>query len=143
MATISSIIRRSSSGAAVSVLATSSTGEGALYQAYFYPSTLEEDTNNDVKWIGYTQSLFVDTFGNMREDTIQDGRQDYTKDLIIKTRLGAGNIVLVDKYQDTDGNGIADTPGTCYECSKLLSDIKPIWEAGKQLAAKSASRGRY
>jgi type IV pilus assembly protein PilY1 len=139
LATISSIIRRSSSGAAVSVLATSSTGEGALYQAYFYPSTLEEDTNNDVKWIGYTQSLWVDTFGNLREDTVHDGRQDYTKDYIIKTRLGAGNIVLVDKYKDGDGDGLADTPSTCIECSKLLSDIKPIWEAGNMLAQKSAS----
>ena len=74
MATISSIIRRSSSGAAVSVLATSSTGEGALYQAYFYPSTLEAATNNDVKWTGYTQSFFVDTFGNLREDTNGDGK---------------------------------------------------------------------
>jgi type IV pilus assembly protein PilY1 len=152
MATISSIIRRSSSGAAVSVLATSSTGEGSLYQAYFYPSTLEEDTNNDVKWIGYTQSLWVDTFGNLREDTpnasgASDGRLDYTKDLIIKTRLGAGNLVLVDKYRDSDGNGLADdldgdgviTTADCVSCSKVLSDIKPIWEGGKQLAVKSAS----
>ncbi|HEY7532864.1 MAG TPA: hypothetical protein VH681_08830, partial [Nitrospiraceae bacterium] len=52
LATISAIIRKSSSGAAVSVIATSSTGEGALYQAYFYPSTLETATNNDVKWTG-------------------------------------------------------------------------------------------
>ena len=147
MATISSIIRRSSSGAAVSVLATSSTGEGALYQAYFYPSTLEEDTNNDVKWTGYTQSFFVDTFGNLREDTNGDGKQDYKVDLIIKTRLGAGNIVFVDKYADADGNGLADdlngdgviTTADCTICNKLLSDIKPIWEAGKQLAIKSAS----
>jgi type IV pilus assembly protein PilY1 len=147
MATISSIIRRSSSGAAVSVLATSSTGEGSLYQAYFYPSTLEEDTNNDVKWTGYTQSFFVDTFGNLREDTNADGRQDYKVDLIIKTRLSAGNLVLVDKYQDNDGNGLADdldgdgviTLADCVICGKVLSDIKPIWEAGKQLALKSAS----
>ncbi len=147
LATLSSIIRKSSSGAAVSVLATSSTGEGALYQAYFYPSTLEVATNKDVTWTGYTQSLWVDTFGNMREDTNGDGKQDYKVDLIIKTRLDpATNIVYVDKYTDTDGNGIADdtnsdgviTQTDCYECGKLLSDMKPIWEAGKQLALKDA-----
>ncbi len=148
LATISSIIRKSSSGAAVSVLATSSTGEGALYQAYFYPSTLETATNNDVKWTGYTQSLFVDTFGNLREDTNGDGKQDYKVDLIVKTRLDtATNIVYVDKYSDTDGNGLADdqnsdnqiTTADCTICGQLLSDIKPIWEAGKQLALKDAS----
>ncbi|MBX3349940.1 MAG: hypothetical protein KF747_14530 [Nitrospira sp.] len=147
LATLSSIIRKSSSGAAVSVLATSSTGEGALYQAYFYPSTLEVATNKDVTWTGYTQSLWVDTFGNMREDTNGDGKQDYKVDLIIKTRLDpATNIVYVDKYRDTDGNGIADdansdgaiTQTDCYECGKLLSDMKPIWEAGKELALKDA-----
>jgi type IV pilus assembly protein PilY1 len=148
LATLSSIIRKSSSGAAVSVLATSSTGEGSLYQAYFYPSTLEPATNNDVKWIGYTQSFFVDTFGNLREDTNGDGKQDYKVDLIVKTRLDAAtNIVFVDKYADADGNGLADditgdgvvTTADCTICNKVLSDIKPIWEAGKQLALKDAS----
>jgi len=148
LATISSIIRKSSSGAAVSVLATSSTGEGALYQAYFYPSTLETATNQDVTWIGYTQSLWVDTFGNLREDTNGDGTQDYKVDLIVKTRLDTvTNIVYVDKYIDADGNGLADdinsdgviTQADCTVCGQLLSDLKPIWEAGKQLALKDAS----
>ena len=100
-----------------------------------------------MKWTGYTQSFFVDTFGNLREDTNGDGKQDYKVDLITKTRLGAGNIVFVDKYADADGNGLADdlngdgviTTADCTICNKLLSDIKPIWEAGKQLAIKSAS----
>ncbi len=148
LATLSSIIRKSSSGAAVSVLATSSTGEGALYQAYFYPSTLEAATNKDVTWTGYAQSLWVDTFGNLREDTIVDAVQDYTQDLIVKTTLDpATSNVLVDKFRDIDGNGLADdtnsdgviTHADCYICDKALADIKPIWEAGKQLALKDAS----
>jgi type IV pilus assembly protein PilY1 len=146
LATLSSIIRKSSSGAAVSVLATSSTGEGALYQAYFYPST--QVGTRDVTWTGYTQSLWVDTFGNMREDTNGDAKLDYLVDLIVKTRLDpATGIVYVDKYIDADGNGIADdrnsdgviSQADCYECGRLLSEMKPIWEAGKQLALKDAS----
>ncbi len=58
LATIASILRRSASGSSVSVLATASTGEGALYQSYFYPSTIEPSTLSDVKWTGYTQALF-------------------------------------------------------------------------------------
>ncbi|WHZ16733.1 MAG: Type IV fimbrial biogenesis protein PilY1 [Nitrospira sp.] len=148
LATIASILRRSSSGSSVSVLATASTGEGALYQSYFYPSTIEPSTLSDVKWTGYTQSLFIDTFGNTREDTNQDGRLDYKVDRIIKTRFdAAANVVKVDKYVDSDGDGLPNdqngdnqvTVADCNPCGKVLSDILPIWEAGKQLALKDSS----
>ncbi|MGH7207390.1 MAG: hypothetical protein ACREI2_14420, partial [Nitrospiraceae bacterium] len=75
MAAITSILQRSASGTSVSVLATSSTGEGSLYQAFFYPLTFEG--LNDIKWTGYTQGLFIDSFGNIREDTDGDGRLVY------------------------------------------------------------------
>ncbi|ULA59185.1 MAG: Putative Type IV pilus assembly protein PilY1 [Nitrospira sp.] len=148
LATIASILRRSASGSSVSVLATASTGEGALYQSYFYPSTIEPSTLSDVKWTGYTQALFIDTFGNTREDTNQDGRLDYKVDKIIKTRFDSvSNSVKVDKYVDSDGDGLPNdqnsdgqvTLADCNPCGKLLSDILPIWEAGKQLALKDAS----
>ena len=148
LATIASILRRSSSGSSVSVLATASTGEGALYQSYFYPSTIEPMTLNDVRWTGYTQSLFIDTFGNTREDSDQDGRLDYKVDKIIKTRFDIStNLVKVDKYVDTDGDGLPNdingdnvvNTSDCSPCNQLLSDIRPIWEAGKQLALRDAA----
>ena len=149
LATIASILRRSSSGSSVSVLATASTGEGALYQSYFYPTTLEPSTLNDVKWIGYTQSLFIDTFGNLREDTDGNKKLDYKNDRIVKTRFDtAANLVKVDKFEDLNGDGLPDDrnsdgivkyPEDCNPCDRLLSDILPIWEAGKQLALKDAS----
>ena len=149
LATIASILRRSSSGSSVSVLATASTGEGALYQSYFYPTTLEPSTLNDVKWTGYTQSLFIDTFGNLREDTDGNKKLDYKNDRIVKTRFDtAANLVKVDKFEDLNGDGLPDDknsdgivkyPEDCNPCNGLLSDIFPIWEAGKQLALKDAS----
>jgi type IV pilus assembly protein PilY1 len=147
LATIASILRRSSSGSSVSVLATASTGEGALYQSYFYPSTLETSTLNDVKWIGYTQSLFVDTYGNLREDTDGNAKLSYKEDKIVKTRFD-GTLVRVDKFDDSspvdglpddkNGDGIVRYPDDCNPCNGLLSDMLPIWEAGKQLALKDA-----
>ena len=149
LATIASILRRSSSGSSVSVLATASTGEGALYQSYFYPTTLEPSTLNDVKWTGFTQSLFIDTFGNLREDTDGNKKLDYKNDRIVKTRFDtAANLVKVDKFEDLNGDGLPDDknsdgvvkyPEDCNPCNGLLSDILPIWEAGKQLALKDAS----
>jgi len=150
LATISSIIRKSAAGSSVSVLATSTTGEGALYQSYFYPSTLEASTFADITWTGYTQSLFIDTFGNLREDTDQDKVLKYTTDKIMVTRYDpVANLVKVDYYDDLNGDGLADDKSVpadgiidsqdCLPCDQLLSSIKPVWEAGKQLALKDAS----
>ena len=150
LATISSIIRKSAAGSSVSVLATSTTGEGALYQSYFYPSTLEGSTFADITWTGYTQSLFIDTFGNLREDTDQDKVLKYTTDKILVTRYDpVANLVKVDYYDDLNGDGLADDKSVpadgiidsqdCLPCDQLLSSIKPVWEAGKQLALKDAS----
>jgi type IV pilus assembly protein PilY1 len=131
---ITSILQRSASGTAVSVLATSSTGDGTLYQSFFYPLTYEGA--REVKWIGYTQGLFLDTFGNLREDTlisgVADGRLIYNQDKIIRTRVDSENNVLVDRYTDGDGDGKADnvTPDETVQ----LREMQGIWEAGKRLA---------
>ena len=78
----------------------------------------------------------------------QDGRLDYKVDRIIKTRYdSATSTVKVDKYVDSDGDGLPNdqngdnlvTTADCNPCAQLLSDIKPIWEAGKQLALKDSS----
>lgn len=131
LATITSILQRSASGTAVSVLATSSTGDGSLYQSFFYPLTYEGA--REVKWTGYTQGLFLDTFGNLREDTDGDGRLVYSSDKIVRTRFDtATNNVLVDRFHDNDGNGKADST-TPYE-SVSLRDMQGIWEAGRRLA---------
>jgi len=138
MATITSILRKSSSGTAISVLATSASGEGTAYQAFFYTSSVGQAGAN-VKWTGYAQGLFIDHFGNFREDTDQDGKLVYENDYIVRTRydnnwasLTFGK-VLVDKFGDANGDGSADS--TTPTISGLeLKDILPFWEGGKQLA---------
>ncbi len=145
MATLTAILRKSSSGTSVSVLATSATGEGSAYQAYFYTSDVGQDGAN-VKWTGYAQGLFIDHLGNFREDTNQDGKLVYEDDYIIKTRYDNVTTsptygkVLVDKYVDADGNGAADST-TPTILGLELKDVLPFWEGGKQLAnLPSASR---
>ncbi|MDH4084633.1 MAG: hypothetical protein OEU99_13895, partial [Nitrospira sp.] len=61
MATITAILRKSASGTSISVLATSATGEGSIYQAYFFTSDVGQSGAN-VKWTGYSHALFVDGF---------------------------------------------------------------------------------
>jgi type IV pilus assembly protein PilY1 len=135
---IYSILKRSASGTAASVLASSSTGEGAAYQAYFYPSAA--DVSGEVKWTGYLHSLWVDTFGNFREDTDGDGKQIYKNDKIVVTRYDATTgDVLVDRYADVSPeDGKADST-SCSPCGVALKELVPIWEAGKRLALKDAA----
>ncbi len=136
-ATLNAIIQRSSSGTAASVLASSSTGEGALYQAFFYP-TLTEGYKS-VTWTGSLQGMFLDAFGNSREDTDQDGKLIYQNDKIVVSRYDSGTSeVVADKYADSNGDGKAVSP-TCSPCGQKLKDLLPIWEAGKQLALMDSS----
>ena len=150
LATIAAILRKSASGTSISVLATSSTGEGSIYQAYFYTSDAGEG-GASVKWTGYTHSLFIDQYGNFREDLGSggnpDGRLRYADDPIITTRYdndpNSPNFgkVMVDKYDDVSpADGKADTPLTPSSTSELKL-IKPVWEAGRQLAELTAGTG--
>jgi type IV pilus assembly protein PilY1 len=142
---LADILKRAASGTSVSVLATSSTGEGAIYQAYFFPSQFEG--LNEIKWTGFAQGLFVDSLGNIREDYSgagctggPDGKLVLEHDCIIKTRFDAStNEVKVDRFKDDGtasgsvaGDGVADTT-TPFE-TVSLKDVKPIWEAGARLA---------
>lgn len=145
MATITAILRKSASGTSVSVLSSSSTGEGSIYQAYFFTSDIGQG-GQSIKWTGYTHGLFVDAFGNFREDTVKDGKLDYTNDLIITTRFDNNPLsptykeVLVDKFVDLNGDGVADS-ATPTVLGDDLKNIKPIWEAGLELA-NTASTAR-
>ena len=135
-AAITSLLSKSSSGTSVSVLASSSTGEGSLYQAYFYPSTTEG--LKEIKWTGFTQGLFLDAYGNIREDKVADGTLILNEDNIMRTRYdNATGDVFVDRYVDANGDGVADST-TAYE-TVSLKEIKGIWEAGYRLALRNAT----
>lgn len=133
VAAINSILQRSASGTSVSVLATSSGGEGAIYQAYFYPSLV--DGTREISWLGYLQGLFFDAAGQLREDTNQDGRLVLTDDKIIETFFDTStNETKVRRY-DVDSNGNKTGSGTII----ALTELKPFWEAGKVLAQRDFS----
>lgn len=142
MSAITSILQRSASGTAVSVLANSSNGEGAVYQSYFYPTTFEG--LDELKWLGYTQALFLDSYGNLREDTDGDGRLVYSVDKIIKTRYetnqqsGSYRQVVIDRYDDANGDGQADS-STPSSTGNPLRETQYLWEAGVRLANQDPS----
>lgn len=137
-----------SSGTAVSVLANTGEGEGAAYQAFFYPSRKTVDF--EAKWTGYLQGLFVDAFGNIREDSNSNRALDLSSDYIIKMWYESGtHSTKMNRYRDNgDGqlkctytNGpcsdqVCDSGDTCDD-SRNFDEVSPIWEAGKLLFARS------
>lgn len=132
---IAAILKDAASGSAASVIASSSTGEGALYQSFFFPSTFEG--LNEIAWTGYTQALFLDAFGNLREDSNGDGRLTYEDDLIVQTRFDAtANQVVVDQFDDADANGLADSATPVNTIG--LRNMAGLWEAGARLAQTAA-----
>lgn len=133
---IQDILKKSASGTAASVLASSSTGEGAVYQAYFYPEDPHSSTTSTVQWTGYTTSLFIDSFGNFREDTNGDGRLIYGDDDIVRLRYDSSSgDVMVDRYKDVSpADGKADSTTPYYSKSLANTSMLPLWEAGSQMA---------
>jgi type IV pilus assembly protein PilY1 len=56
------ILSRSASGTAASILSASRSGQGALYQAMFYPSRVDK-LGNAAEWTGQLNAFWVDQFG--------------------------------------------------------------------------------
>ena len=134
---INDILARASSGTAVSILATAEEGEGNLVQAYFRPVVPVELT--EVNWVGYLQSLWIDSRGYLREDTNQNHGLDIGVDRVVTyyldpatgdTRIKRFDVSAGDPYPDVD-----------TDSSILLQfhQISPVWEAGTRLAQREAS----
>jgi len=132
IAAISAILQRSASGTSVSVLATSTGGEGAIYQSYFFPSI--DDGLGEAAWLGFMQGLFFDEFGQLREDSNQDGRLVLSEDKIVETFFDMQLLETKVRRFDVDGSG-NKTTDTVID----LDELKPLWEGGKILANRDLS----
>ncbi|MBI4683262.1 MAG: hypothetical protein HY757_09215 [Nitrospirae bacterium] len=132
---ISDILKQSSSGTAVSVLATTGEGEGAVYQAYFYPEKLEGIEPR--KWIGFVQALFVDKYGNLREDTNSNDTLDMASDYILEMEYDVNAGTLVKKYSDTNADGQKDSSTASATVS--IDAVSAIWKGGENLWQATAA----
>jgi type IV pilus assembly protein PilY1 len=136
LSALADLLRRSSSGTSISVLSTTSEGEGAMYQAFFYPSRFEG--SEEVRWVGFLHALFLDSMGNLREDSDENDRLDLGTDRIVRMVLDeATGETRVQRFADNNGDGGADSETP--ESTVPLDEIQPVWEAGEELAIRSAA----
>ena len=141
---IADILKRAASGTSLSVLASSTTGDGSIYQAYFFPEEFDTiaGASNEVRWTGYIQGLWVDSYGNMREDTVQDGRLVYGDDNIVETCTATDKTTKFLRYVDSNGDGQKNDSASSLSCDTDghdLREMQGIWEGGKKLAKRDLS----
>ncbi len=131
------LLRRSVSASAVSVVSSTSKGEGLVFQAFFQPAKFVGSAH--LSWIGDLHSLWIDPYGNMREDTDSDGKLDMEDDYISRIYFDpVANKTRVDLWEDTDGDG----DGDLLIDKADLDIVKSVWRAGEKLKNDPASNRR-
>ena len=124
-AAFSAIRSGTASGSAASVISSSRGGEGAIYQATFWPSVAGLN-NTKIDWTGEVHALLINDQSEMFEDTNQNGALD------------AGDLRVYIYYDSSARDskvcyGTLSSSGACTGTSKSLSDVKYLWSASKWL----------
>jgi type IV pilus assembly protein PilY1 len=117
------------SGSAASVISSSRGGEGALYQATFWPS-VDGLSGTKINWTGEVHALFVSDNSEMMEDTNQNG---------IMESSDARVLIYYDRsVRDSKAcYGTLNPDGSCSGTSKKIQDVKYLWSASGWLNAVS------
>ncbi|MCI5156971.1 MAG: hypothetical protein D3906_00760, partial [Candidatus Electrothrix sp. AUS1_2] len=162
-AVLGDIMNRASAGAAASVISNSRSGDGAIYQALFWPrkkNGITDDKGNEgtISWVGNVHALFIDSDNIIYEDTNQNGKLDPDADTdpdkeiniyfsaVVKRARGC-YVELVDKVVDgeqvynqcpTDPEDDCVPGSDCVE----LEDIKYLWSANEQLRRMDVQSNR-
>lgn len=107
--------KRSSAGSAASVISSSRGGEGAIYQAIFWPElnyTHDNGTEYSVAWAGDVHAMFISNAGYMYEDTngdrILNPSEDIDGDGVLDVHEDTNNDGILDDGEDVDGDGKLD-----------------------------------
>ncbi len=124
------ILETSVSSTALSVLANAGQTEGTLVQAYYRPRYSLGETSVD--WIGFMQSLWLDEFGYIREETVKDNTLNHAQDKVVRyiEQDGVAKAWIYDVSSTKKYPDFATDSYTEVE----LEDVEVLWDAGRILA---------
>ncbi|HHO48516.1 MAG TPA: hypothetical protein ENN06_08720 [Desulfobacteraceae bacterium] len=134
---------RASAGSAASVISSARGGEGAIYQAIFWPEIVrqnDEHVDSSVTWVGDVHGLFLDSRGFMFEDSDGNRMLEPLED------DGNGGTTGVDKRVIIFFNGTRSQAcrgasnvkiGDCTEIVEL-EDVNYLWSANEWLSGISS-----
>lgn len=114
------------SGTATTVIPLSRTGEGAAYQALFFPP--RRTGNLAPPWSGQVHAFLLDAKGNLREDTNANQRLDLTADRVVE--FAEGEIYT---HVDADGNGIIEEEEKNATSLNSIADVRFLWSTSAWL----------
>jgi type IV pilus assembly protein PilY1 len=124
---VADIAAKISSASGVAMLSVGTKAGGSTVQGQFYPRK-KFNTGEVLDWIGTCQSLWLDPFGNLREDNDRDAILHLLNDLVVKLEWDPSEQdVMVTRYQDILGNGdslVQVGPPVHIEL------LEPVWDAG-------------
>ena len=149
---VSDILARASAGSAASVISSSRSGSGAVYQAIFWPQLRYSDSSTnsewEVEWVGDVHSLFLNAEGFLYEDSNQDGRLEPSADegtdgldrrMVFFYNEDAQRSMACYKISDYFTNGVCpgiptNKDASCdgVHCAEF-EDINYIWSANNWL----------
>ena len=124
--TLMNILKSMASGSAASVISSSRSGEGALYQAIFWPGKGDDEFGTLVRWTGEVHALFVDSQGLPHEDTNGNRQLDAT-DKEVAVYYDPVAEATMACYGSLDANGQCTSPAAPIE------DVKFLWSAADSL----------
>ncbi len=125
----SDILSRVSAGSAASVVTATRSGEGALYQAVFWPRKYDE-IGNEALWAGDVHAYLLSMDGQLYEDSNgNQGRDSNDQEVNLY-------------YSDSDGRTMACiggevVNGSCAGSTVDLEEIKYLWSAAEWLNSGS------
>ncbi|MBW2677267.1 MAG: hypothetical protein JRD49_06820 [Deltaproteobacteria bacterium] len=130
--TVFNVIRAgAAAGSAASVISATRGGEGAIYQAIFWPSLdgpmVDGVPKHEVTWTGEVHSLLIDAYGYLYEDT--DDSTSLTsadEQVVLYYDAAARESKACDQNLEPDG--------TCGGISKALHEVKYLWSTAEWLA---------
>lgn len=128
MKAIMEMLERISSSSGVAVVSTGSKGGGSTCQSQFYPRRTFP-SGEVLSWIGTCQSLWLDPYGLIREDTDPDAQLHLLDDYVIKMEWTGSN-VEVTRYRDIFGNGDSLVQ---VGIPVAIENLQPIWDGGEIL----------
>lgn len=114
------------SGTAAAVTSQTRSGEGAAYQALFFPPTSAGQIAPP--WSGQVHAFLLDSRGNLREDTNGNGRLDLNEDRVIRFE---GEYVFASL--DTNADSFISAAETNSTPLNTINDINFLWSTSPWL----------
>ena len=104
-AALSDILFRTSAGSAASVISSSRSGEGGVYQAIFWPKIDRGIGKDPLEWAGDVHAFFIDDHGLLWDDYSSNGTDGHLGELWTEDKNEDG---ILQPDEDLNSNGVLD-----------------------------------